>query len=490
LVFSKRNILNSTAALGVILFSLFLFVLFWLRAEWPAGGQDSWNHYLYARFAGKHPFLFGEQWGKPFFTLIASPFARFGIQGVYLMNTLCVLLTAWVCYLTAQRLNMRLSWLAALYFIFQPIVFGNTISGLTEPLNALFLSIILYLLASHRFIAAALCASFLPFFRSEGFVLMVAIAFYFIIKRRWKELPWLFSGTFVLAIAGAALSGDLGWILTHNPYYKAEVEQRFDPGHGEFLHYANAFKQIWGIVVVLLAGLTLLLLLAHTVYLLQRKTPEEKSRFGYWLLIPLFFSFFFAHSWLWYTGSYGSHGLIRVFLMVAPVTALLAQYATDKLLSVEIKWFTRIFVSGMLLSMVYYAYKGSGTPWPWKNTPTVAAFPGEPQINKAIVFIKSEQLDRKVLLHQLPWLNAQLNLDPWETPEKAQTYYIWSIDKQPGKDWMPDSSVVLWDNFHARRDAPMPLSDMRKLTEYKELAYFPAKDSIYDVRVFLKVKNR
>jgi len=176
--------------------------------------------------------------------------------------------------------------------------------------------------------------------------------------------------------------------------------------------------------------------------------------------------------------------------MVAPVTALLAQYATDKLLSVEIKWFTRIFVSGMLLSMVYHAYKGSGTPWPWKNTPTVAAFPGEPQINKAIEFIKSEQLDRKVLLHQLPWLNAQLNLDPWETPEKAQTYYIWSIDKQPGKDWMPDSSVVLWDNFHARRDAPMPLSDMRKLTEYKELAYFPAKDSIYDVRVFLKVKNR
>jgi hypothetical protein len=90
----------------------------------------------------------------------------------------------------------------------------------------------------------------------------------------------------------------------------------------------------------------------------------------------------------------------------------------------------------------------------------------------------------------LPWLNAQLNLDPWEEPSKAQTYYIWSIDKQPGKDWMPDSTVVLWDNFHARRDAPMPLADMRKLTEYKELAYFPATDTIYDVRVFLKVKKQ
>jgi hypothetical protein len=79
-------------------------------------------------------------------------------------------------------------------------------------------------------------------------------------------------------------------------------------------------------------------------------------------------------------------------------------------------------------------------------------------------------------------------LDPWAKPETAKTFYIWSIDKRPGQDWMPDSCVVIWDNFHARRDAPMQLQDMRKLNQYKELAYFPAKDSVYDVRVFIKAR--
>jgi hypothetical protein len=37
----------------------------------------------------------------------------------------------------------------------------------------------------------------------------------------------------------------------------------------------------------------------------------------------------------------------------------------------------------------------------------------------------------------------------------------------------------------------MPLKDMRLLEDYKEIAYFPSeKDSIYDVRVFLKSRKR
>ena len=463
-----------------------LYLLFWFRAEWPAGGQDSWNHYLYARFALSHPELLGDQWGKPFFTLVALPFAQFGIQGIYILNISCVLATAWLVYLTSRRLNMRMPWLSAMFFLFQPIVFGNVISGLTEPLNALALVAVCYLLASQRFIPAAILASFLPFFRTEGFILLGAAVLYILVRRKWKVLPWMFSGTVLIALAGAIFSGDPGWILTHNPYYKAEVEQRFDPGHGDFLHYLHSQRQITGIVVTVLLMVALLLLLAHTVYLLRRKTPEEKSRFCYWLVTPMFLAFFLAHSWVWYAGSFGSHGLLRVFLVVAPLMALLAQYAADKILALDIRWLNFGFLATASLIMVHQAYKGSDTPWPWKGQPSVAAFPGEPQIGKALDFIRRQGLDQQVLVHQLPWLNAQLGLDPWAKPEQARTFYIWSIDKQPGKDWMPDSSVVLWDNFHARRDAPMSLHEMRKLSAYRELAYFPGQDSIYDVRVFLK----
>lgn len=467
-----------------------LLLLFWMKADWPAGGQDSWNHYLYARFALKHPELMGDQWGKPFFTVLAIPFAQFGIQGIYFMNIACTLGSAWFCYLAARRLGMRFPWMVTLFFLFQPIVFANTISGLTEPLNAFALSVFLYLVAAQKFIPAAILASFFPFFRSEGFILLGCSIPYFLVRRQFKIIPLLFSGTLLISVLGAISSGDIGWILTHNPYFKQEVEKRFDPGHGDFFHYLHSQKSISGLIVTVLAVVALVMLITHTVYLLRRRTPEEKSRYCYWLIAPMFLAFFIAHSWLWYSGTYGSHGLIRVFLVTSPLLALLAQYATDKILALDIKNLNRIYAVVISVGLIYTAYKGSDTPWPWKKEATVKSFPGEANINKALKFISDRNLASKTLIHQLPWLNAELSLDPWEAPEKSKTFYIWSIDKREGKDWMPDSAVVLWDNFHARRDAPMPLHEMRALTEYHELAYFPANDSIYDVRVFIKSKRK
>ena len=484
----RPNTQNHAIALAFIALAISLQLVFWWKADWPAGGQDSWNHYLYARFAPAHPELFIDQWGKPFFTLIAVPFAYFGIEGIYVMNILCIAAGAWLLFLTARRLNFKMPWLASLFFLFQPVVFGNTISALTEPLNALALCLALYWLTSLRYLPAAILVSLFPFFRSEGIILWAVVFLFFVLRSLWKPLIWLFSGTLVLSLAGAVYSGDLFWILTHNPYFKAELDNRFQIGHGDFLHYLHAQRQIWGIAVTVLSALALAWLLAHVVYLVQRKTPEEKSRFCFWLVAPMFLAFFTAHSWIWYTGSFGSHGLLRVFLLTAPLTAILAQYGADKLLSIDIKILKRVFIIGTFVFVLYGAYDGSDTPYPWQTKPSVAAFSGEPQLHQALKFIESKGLKDKVLLHQLPWLNAQLGLDPWAKPEVAKTFYIWSIDKRPGKDWMPDSAVVLWDNFHARRDAPMPLADMRKLSQYKELAYFPAKDSIYDVRVFIKAE--
>jgi hypothetical protein len=486
--FQRPNVQNQAIAILFIALALLLQLLFWWRAEWPAGGQDSWNHYLYARFAPIHPELFMDQWGKPFFTLIAVPFAQLGIEGVYAMNVLCMAIAAWLLFLTSRRLNFKLPWLASLFFLFQPVVFGNIISALTEPLNAAVLCLALYWIATLRFIPSAFLVSLFPFFRSEGIILWAVVFVYFAIRSRWKPLLLLFSGTLLISIAGALLSGDAFWILNHNPYYKAEVENRFQIGHGDFLHYFHAQRQIWGIAVTVLGAMALVWIAAHIVYLLQRKTPEEKSRFCLWIVAPMFILFFLIHSWIWYEGSFGSHGLLRVFLLTAPLTALLAQYASDKILSLDVNRIKQIFITGVTIVVIAGSYAGNKTPYPWQSEPSVAAFPGEPQLEKALSFIQKEGLTDKVLVHQLPWLNAQLGLDPWAKPETAKTFYIWSIDKRPGQDWMPDSCVVIWDNFHARRDAPMQLQDMRKLNQYKELAYFPAKDSVYDVRVFIKAR--
>jgi len=139
----------------------------------------------------------------------------------------------------------------------------------------------------------------------------------------------------------------------------------------------------------------------------------------------------------------------------------------------------------------FIAFSGAHMPYPWQKGPSIEGFPGQPNVDSALAFIQNHNLNNKVLVHQLPALDVQLNFDPWATAENAKSFYVWSIDTHEGKDWMPDSCVVLWDNIHARRDGPMPLHVMRSLKQYKEIAYFPSKtDTLYDVRLFLKVPQK
>lgn len=483
------NIRNSTAAWLVLSVAFVLYLFLWFRSEWPAGGQDSWNHYLYARWSLVHPELMLDQWGKPLFTIPVIPFALPGIEGVYVFNILATLTTAWLLFIISRKLGMRLPWIAAAFFLFQPIVFGNVISSLTEPVNALLLTWMIYLYVSGREISATVLASFLPYVRSEGFVLIAAVMLFLVVRKKWKLLPVLLVGSLVFTMAAGLIFHQWDWIVTSNPYIQHEVKGKFDPGSGDFLHYFKAQKFITGIVVTVLVVFALLILIGHVFYLLKKRTPEEKSRFCFWLIAPLFLSFFLAHSFIWWSGSMGSHGLERVFFTVAPCAALLALYAFDRILSFEIRGFNKFIPTLITVLSVFLAYAGNNFPAPWQNIPAVKGYPAEPQIAKAFEYIQQHHLEDKILVHQLPYLNAKLGFDPWAKPEKAQTYYLWSLDKTPGKDWLPDGCVVLWDGWHAVRDSPMPLSEMRKLTDYKEVAYFPATDSIYDVRLFIKNKK-
>lgn len=486
--FRYLNIKNSQAAIAVGISALLLYCLIWWRAAGPAGGQDSWNHLLYARWSLKHPELMLDQWGKPLFTIPAIPFSFFGIQGLYVFNIICVMLTGYFVYQIARRLGMRLPWMAAVFFFFQPVVFGNVISGLTEPLNALAVSVICWLFVNQKNVAGATVASFLPFFRTEGMVLLVAVLVYLIARKKWHILPLLLAGSLVFTIVSVWVFGDISWLVSQNPYFKFEKSGTFDPGHGDLWHYVKAQKEITGILVTTLLGLAFLWLASHVIYLIKRKTPEERSKFSFWLLAPLFLSFFVAHSYIWWKGSMGSHGLTRVFFVVAPVAALLALYALDRLLSFDLKFINKPFPILLYAGCVTLAYAGNKFPVPWSSLHSIKGYEGMPNLMKAEKFIKEEKLWNHPMVHQMPFLNAQWGLDPWEEPAKARTWYLWSLDKRPGKDWLPDSCLVIWDGFHAVRDAPMPLDSMRAQGSYKEIAYFPASDSIYDVRVFLKSK--
>ena len=482
---------NSNAAILALVAVAITYIWVWIFAEAPAGGQDSYNHYLYARWAPHHPHLLLDQWGKPFFTLIALPFAPYGLNAVYLLNFIATLSTAWICYLVGRKLNLRNPWLLIILFGWQPIVFANVHSSLTEPTNALVLVIMCYLFVSHKIKSAIFVASFLPLVRSEGMILLISIIPFIFIRGYWKQLPLLFSGTFVFAVFAGFVSGDWKYFYHNNPYIRHELVGRFDPGSGALFHYVRSQREITGVLITLLLIVSIIFTLIYLKKRYSKKTPNEISQYVLWLFLPLFFSFFTAHTIIWYTGTMGSHGLIRVFVVVAPIAAILAQFSLHRLMSLNIKKINQAVKIVIIVASFFIAFSGAHMPYPWQKGPTVQGFPGQYNVDKAINYIQKEKLNNHVLVHQLPQLDVALNFDPWADFEHAKSFYVWSIDTHEGKDWMPDSCVVLWDNVHARRDGPMPLHVIQNLKQYKEIAYFPSSiDTLYDVRLFLKVPQK
>jgi len=190
----------------------------------------------------------------------------------------------------------------------------------------------------------------------------------------------------------------------------------------------------------------------------------------------------------------GSHGLGRVFMAVAPVAALIAQYSIHRLMTFDLKPINIALKTLIILGSFFIAFPGAQMPFPWKwnAEPSIRESPGNTVVMKAMNYIDSTGLGGHALVHQLPQINVKKDWDPFEVNTNvaaSTTFHISSIDKRPGQDWLPDSAVVLWDNFHARRDAAMPLSDLRKLADYKEIAYFPSpSDTIYEMRLFIKTR--
>ena len=487
--FIPKRVKNSVALVISMVAMLLLLLGIWARLGWPAGGMDSWNHYLYCRWALTHPELIWDQWGKTLFTLPGIPFAYFGIQGLYVFNIICCLVGAFFTYKAAHKLDMRYPWMAILFYVLQPVVFANTISALTEPLNAMVLAIIFYLLADKRWAWAAVITSFLPFFRTEGWVLLLGISFYYIARSLWKRMPILAVGSISFAALGQFVFGNWLWFISNNPYVQENTSGR-DWGHGSWTHFIDSQKGIWGTPMFFLMILALVILLVYTFRLIKKHTLEEKSVYAYWLITPVFLGFFMAHTIIWVFGMFGSNGLTRVFYIVAPCTALLATYALHKITFIEINNYRRVLTAIVIVLLLYTAYGGSDIPMPWKNESSIKANPLDETMYKAMDYIKKSEYKDYHMGHQLPVLNVITDTDPWAARDQAKFTYLWSIDTIASNDFTPKNTIIIWDGWHATREGGKPKDVMLRMKQYQKIKEFKhSKDSIHDVILFVKTNE-
>ncbi len=465
-----------------------LLIFLFLQRQGIEGGQDSWQHFLISKYALKYPELLLDQWNKPVFTWFTVFVCQAGMDAMIIFNIFCSLISGLLISLALQKNQIKNAWLAIPFLAFCPIMFGNTISCLTEPLNVLLLSLFFYLWFCKHFKSAVALASILPFVRTEGFVICGAIFLIILYHRQYKLLFWLLIGSVIMNVAGFAVTGKPFWIITENPYLKFEQEGQFDPGTGELLYYIKQARALFGLPLLILT------LTAHLIFIIGLRRKATLQRYPDLALTLLIFWFYLmAHTTIYYFGILGSHGLVRVMAVIAPCLAIMGVYGFNYIYEALPTFkFKAVVLSAIItIAVLHVGYKENHYAKPYHpKESSVKKDISLTNFESASTWLQQNNLLTRTIIHQLPALNVLMNKDPYD-PQSS--YYIWSINKPD--DWAEKGVIVVWDGFYSAREGNMPLEWLMKNPNYRLIHSINGFErptdypTIYDIRIFEKVNK-
>lgn len=301
----------------LLLIHLAILLVLWtlaLLTDGTGGGGDSLTHFFFSQLSWQEPENFFNHWGKPFFTILSSPWAQFGFVGIKLFNILCGVAASYLASLVAIRFSKSWSWAVPIIAFITPGYYTFLFSGLTEPISALTVIGAIYLCVSGRVGWGLFLASFLPFCRSEAQIFLLFFLIFAVLNGHWKKAPLLLSGYIIMGFAGSFYHDSFWWIF-NNPYNPNGSVY----GKGEWFHYIDQLAHIVGGPFIILLALGLIQFF-RKVFILQNF--DWKSEL--WLVHGIFFSLLFGHSLVWALGIWGSAGLSRTMLTVFPLLWLIS----------------------------------------------------------------------------------------------------------------------------------------------------------------------
>ncbi len=389
---------------------------------------DSIHHYLFARYAPKHPELYFHHWAKPLFVLLASPFAQFGFTGMKLFNALCTLITMYLTYQCAIQLRYKNASLSILFLMFSPLYYILTYSGLTEPLFALFLAWGLLQALKEKYLSSAVIISFLPYVRSEGLIIAGVFLVYLLVRRQWKVLPFLLSGSVLYGIAGAFVHHSLFWVFTEIPYSTLSSVY----GHGDLSHFIIQLINVTGIPLYILFWIGVVVLVVN---LFQNKSRNDEL----FLLLGIAAAFIVAHSLFWYLGIFNSMGLKRVLIGIIPCLALLSLRGFNFLTSeIFVRYPAWSGLSAWLLLFYVLVFPFTDNPAAMQWEQDMYLSPDQELAQKSLTFLKENNYKGN-LIYNYYYLSVLNNEDYFEDPGKHR------ISPRSIKN-LQTGDVLIWDS--------------------------------------------
>jgi hypothetical protein len=456
-------------------------VILTLISEGYSGGADNVNHYLLSRFAWQHPLNFFDPWGRPVYTILSFPAAQLGFMSAKLFNVFLGICTAYFSYRIAKRLDIRPSYLVMVFVVFTPMYCVMLPTTLTEIIFSLMLVMAVFFFFRENYIASAIILSFLPFARSEGIIMIPVFILAYLLKRKYKPIPFLLTGFIVLSIAGGYFYKDLFWIINH-PAYPIHHPTYKTPG--PLLHFYHNLNFIFG-------GLLKYLFLAGSAWLLFQLYMKKWSVrcdtfFAILLVFVPFTGYFIFHSLLYWKALGGSIGLIRVLAAVLPLAAIVALMGYQWIVELFFKhpWQKVGIMIITCIALITTCFKIY--PFP------VELSPEEQLIKKATEWVKSEgYVNNKIYFNDfnVPFF---MGLDPKDKTRCAQKWYINQMDPTP--QWLPDSVIFIWDAHFGPNECGVRLDSLMMNPRYQLLNRFrpPAEQKTfggfnYEVYIFLSL---
>lgn len=400
---------------------------------------DGVLHYQMAHFAWDHPQLLLDHWGKPLFTLFASPFAQLGHWGMTLFNALCFALTCWAADRMLRSTSEWTRWLFPPALLLVPVYGTMVMEGMTEVLFGLLAVLVVLAFFNKHFRTAALIASFLPFARPEYIAVLPFVLLWIIVQRKWSALPFLLVGHVVYAIVGAIALGETFWAFTRDPYTGAEAIY----GSGSPWHFVQELGATHAWPLLMLFGLSLL-----SLFLLRHIDPDMSYQRRTLVVLALFpaLAIVLVHSLLWWQGAKGSLGLTRVLATTVPLLVLFGLWTVGRVW----RMFNHGRVGGLAIGLVLATFY---TVFAAKALVAVQPLPVQAGAYQSFVDragLRVAELvgeDRRVVYFH-PFIGYRAGLDPFA---KSRALNSWP------SDGLAPNDLLVWDAHFGPNEGGVPL---------------------------------
>ncbi|OGX81773.1 hypothetical protein [Hymenobacter glacialis] len=419
---------------------------------------DSIKHYLYARYAFEHPLNYLDSWAKPLFTLISSGPAQAGFMGMKLFQCGVAAVSAWCAFVVARALRLPMPELAILFVYAAPDYFIIQFSGLTEPLFGLILVGSVTLAVTNRPGWSAALISWLPFVRSEGFILIGLWVVYLTWRRQWRYLPLLVLGYVLFSAVGAVVLGEPGWVFGRNPYATVSAY-----GHGDWTDFVFSLPGLLGHVLLLLVSIGGVRMVLDLLYPERRQRPLFSAEL---LLVYGSISVFIAaHTIFWALGLFNSFGMTRVLTVTVPLFAVVALRGVAWVSAgARTPTVQRRIRLGAAAAAVLFLFLGTRQGLRWQRDFTRP--PDQEVAENAAAWIRQTYGENtRPLAYELPYVAVATNnnfFDPNEHP-------VMSVGADGLVGALPVGTLLVWDDWFARTEGHVQLPKLRADARFREL---------------------